>query len=111
MVDVNARGRGEDGAVDLSGFTQPNDFILESMHAERKITYYTCCPEPYPILSFTFVIRRQPLMYTCGIILPMVLVTCMGFLAFMLNPSSGERIGLSITVMLTTVAVYLVANE
>jgi len=84
---------------------------LESMHAERKITHYACCPEPYPILSFTFVIRRQPLMYTCGIILPMVLVTCMGFLAFMLNPSSGERIGLSITVMLTTVAVYLVANE
>lgn len=97
--------------MDMSHFAQPKDFLLEAVDVSRKVEKYACCPEPYPILKFDFKLHRQPLKYTCGIILPMMLVTSMGFLGFMLNPASGERVGLAMTVMLTTVAVYFVADQ
>ena len=42
----------------------------------------------------------KALTYFSGIILPLTLVTAAGFLAFFVNPDSGERIGLGITVLL-----------
>lgn len=119
ILNLTARGAGavSDGdvssgnPVDLSTFNQPKDFALSRVEVRREVTYYNCCPDPYPVLQFTLHIQRQPLMYFCGIVLPMVIVTAIGFLGFMLNPASGERIGLAITVVLTTVAVYLVAEE
>ena len=41
----------------------------------------------------------------------MILSTFAGFFAFVANPSSGERLGLGITVMLTNAAIYIVAFE
>ena len=49
--------------------------------------------------------------YFAGIVLPLVLATFAGFLAFITNPDSGERIGLGISVLLVTAVLYLVAVE
>merc|ERR1712196_571919 len=51
------------------------------------------------------------LAYISGIVLSLILVTITGFLAFIVNPNAGERIGLGITVMLTNAAIYLVASD
>ncbi|KAH8081598.1 neuronal acetylcholine receptor subunit alpha-10 [Aureococcus anophagefferens] len=51
-------------------------------------------------------VRRHARTYVSGILLPMVLATYAGFLAFAANPDSGERIGLGITA-----AIYIVAFE
>ena len=37
----------------------------------------------------------------------MILTTFAGFLAFAANPDSGERIGLGITCLLTSAAIYI----
>lgn len=108
IMDIQAR---KDQPVDLSYFRQSNEFTLESITSTRKVHKYSCCPEPWPEIGIKLVLKRQPLMYTCGVIIPLVVVTITGFGAFLLNPSTGERIGLGMTVMLTTAAVYLVANE
>lgn len=114
VMGLEARGSSNTslGApVDLQTFKQPNDWQLQAVEVTRQVKVYSCCPEPYPEFNYVLVFQRHPLMYFCGIVLPMILVTCIGFCAFVLNPSSGERIGLGMTVVLTTAAVYLVANE
>ena len=62
-------------------------------------------------VSFSFRLRRVALTYMTGIVMPLVLATWAGFFAFIINPQSGERIGLGMTVMLTSAAIYLVASE
>jgi hypothetical protein len=71
-----------------------------SCPGEHGDTFYGCCVEPYPTISYSFKVRRHARTYVSGILLPMVLATYAGFLAFAANPDSGERIGLGITVML-----------
>jgi len=56
-------------------------------------------------------IRRHSTTYLFGILLPMIRTTFAGFLAFAANPDSGERIGLGITCLLTSAAIYIVAFE
>jgi len=109
IMDITARD--DSKPVDVSYYRQSNEFMLLSVDAVRKVHKYNCCPEPWPELSLNLVLKRQPLMYSCGVIIPLILMTLVGFTAFLLNPSTGERIGLGITVMLTTAAIYIVANE
>jgi len=72
---------------------------------------HSCCNEPYPVITFEMSVRRHPTTYFYGILLPMILTTLAGFLAFAANPDSGERIGLGITCLLTSAAIYIVAFE
>ena len=55
--------------------------------------------------------RRHSITYISGILMPMILSTFVGMLAFGVNPGSGERISLGITVMLTNAAIYIVAFQ
>jgi hypothetical protein len=103
-----AGGRPSPLVVDT--FSQHTEFTLIAVRTEHVETFYSCCPEPYPVINFELTIRREPLSYIYSIIVPMILCTVVGFLGFLLNPSSGERIGLSITTLLTVVAIYFVAH-
>ena len=67
--------------------------------------------EPYPIITYTFVLRRMPLPYIVGIVVPLVLTTLAGFGTFLVNPDSGERLGLGVTVILATAAIFIVAAD
>jgi hypothetical protein len=102
---------GEAAAVDLSRFSQNQEFALKRVRTSQYEETYTCCPEPYPAIEVTFSISRATLMYVTGIIFPLILVTVVGFMSFILNPQSGERIGLGITVLLTNAAIYMIAAE
>ena len=33
--------------------------IIHEIKAEKKETYYACCPEPYPDVTFTFILQRD----------------------------------------------------
>merc|ERR1719235_725469 len=69
LMDVQAH---KEMPVELtSGFEQPNDFLLRAVQTRRKVTYYSCCPEPWPLLEVVLKIEREPLMYVCGIIIPL----------------------------------------
>ena len=43
---------------------------------------HRCCPEPYPVIAYQLEIRRHSTTYLFGILLPMILTTFAGFLAF-----------------------------
>ena len=118
IVDTQPqRGPGGDEGANWSAFVlgelfEPNtEYDLVEVRSEHGDTTYSCCVEPYPEIRYRFTVRRHARTYVSGILLPMVLATYAGFLAFAANPDSGERIGLGITVMLTNAAIYIVAFE
>lgn len=88
-------------AMTLETYQVHTEFALMQVTTDHYNHYYSCCPEPYPLITYKLRLRRTPLPYFNGIVLPLILTTISGFFAFFINPKAGERIGLGITVLLT----------
>ena len=54
------------------------EFALLKVTSSDYDTFYSCCPEPYPLIRFDLQFARYPLTYFSGIVLPLVLVTISG---------------------------------
>lgn len=113
QVDVKPRGDiNKPAPFSLAASYEPNpEFDLLEVRTTAFDFTYGCCPEPYPILKYKFRMRRHSETYNYGLVVPMILTTLAGFLAFVANPQSGERISLGITCLLTSAAIYIVAFE
>lgn len=97
---------------DLEPYKGFQEFWLAAVKTIWQNTYYNCCPEPYPVLLVEFDLHRSTQTYLSGMVVPLILVTCVGFFSlFMPAPPSGARPALSVTVMLTTATVYFVASR
>ena len=114
-VDVDVAPKVVDGDfvpfVLSENFEPHTEYEILHVKTEHLDAYYGCCPEPYPVITYAFRFRRHSITYISGILMPMILSTLVGMLAFNVNPGSGERISLGITVMLTNAAIYIVAYE
>ena len=116
-VDIKPRVvDGEPSAVSVSptaiGMAQNTlEFKLIGVTTNHFSKAFSCCPEVWPQITYALTLERVSLTYVTGILVPLFLVTYAGFFAFTTNPKSGERIGLGMTVMLTTAVIYLVASE
>ncbi|VDK18507.1 unnamed protein product [Anisakis simplex] len=100
---------GEDGddsvfvrhQMDLSEYLRNGEWDLLATPAEHVVTYYSCCPEPYPTLHFQMHLRRRALYYGLNMIIPSLLVTLMTALGFLLPPDSGEKVTLELSILLS----------
>ena len=54
------------------------EFKLESFRAEKSYVYYSCCPNPFPDITFFIELRRRPMFYVFNLILPCVLINGIG---------------------------------
>ena len=117
QVDVKPRSKDGGGgdpflsAMETEVFIQNKEFQLLSVKTRHCDFYYECCPEPYPIIIYSLELLRHPNAYVGGMILPLILTTYIGFLAFLLNPDAGERVSLGVTIVLAQVCVYFVAAD
>lgn len=46
--------------LDLSQLHNSSGFEVVSTTAQRNVKYYSCCPDPYPDLTFNVTIKRIP---------------------------------------------------
>ena len=98
QVDIKPRGGDEPIPFKFAESYQPNpEFDLVEVRTAAVDGFYDCCPEPYPIIKYKFRMRRHSETYNYGLVVPMILTTLAGFLAFVANPQSGERISLGAT--------------
>ena len=61
---------------------------------------YPCCPKTFSEVTYKVRMRRKVLYYLFNMILPCSIISSLALLAFCIPPMSGQRITLSITVML-----------
>lgn len=54
--------------MDLSDYVTNGEWNLISSPATREVTFFKCCPEPYPTIVFSMHIRRRTLFYCKALI-------------------------------------------
>lgn len=87
-------------------YVKSAEWDLISASKKRNVQFYECCSIPFADVTIEMVIRRKPLFYAFNLITPCMILLSMILLGFFLPPESGERITLSITVLLA-MAVFL----
>ncbi|XP_076444122.1 acetylcholine receptor subunit alpha-like [Babylonia areolata] len=97
--------------IDLKDYYQNVEWDIINVTARRKVKFYPCCPEPYPDITFNITLRRRTLFYTLNLIMPCVSISCLSVLVFYLPSDSGEKITLSISILLALNFFFLLLSD
>ncbi|XP_064459792.1 acetylcholine receptor subunit alpha-like 1 [Ornithodoros turicata] len=97
--------------IDLSEFYLSVEWDIMAVPAMRRERFYSCCEQPYPDITFNITLRRKTLFYTVNLIIPCVGISCLSVLVFYLPSDSGEKVSLSISIMLSLTFFFLVLAE
>ena len=98
-------------SADVSMFQSNGEWDLIKMPVKKHVVYYGCCPEPYPDLTFWLIIQRRPLYYMFNLVMPTIFTSITTILVFCLPPESGEKLTLSVTVLLSSTVFLLLVAE
>lgn len=77
----------------------------------RNEKFYTCCDEPYLDITFNITMRRKTLFYTVNLIIPCMGISFLTVLVFYLPSDSGEKVSLSISILLSLTVFFLLLAE
>eukprot|EP00093_Oithona_nana_P013336 13336.XXX_205024_210340_1 [CDS] Oithona nana genome sequencing. len=108
--EENDRAEVEIG-VDLTEFYMSVEWDILEVPAVRNVKYYTCCDEPYLDITFNVTMRRKTLFYTVNLIIPCMGISFLTILVFYLPSDSGEKVSLSISILLSLTVFFLLLAE
>ncbi|XP_053604027.1 acetylcholine receptor subunit alpha-like isoform X1 [Plodia interpunctella] len=97
--------------VDLSEFYMSVEWDILEVPAVRNEKFYTCCDEPYLDITFNITMRRKTLFYTVNIIIPCMGISFLTVLTFYLPSDSGEKVTLSISILISLHVFFLLVVE
>lgn len=63
---------------DQTNYHQNGEFDLIGFRAVRHVVTYSCCPEPYPDITYTISLKRRPMFYVFNLIIPCLLINGIG---------------------------------
>ncbi|XP_048238333.1 neuronal acetylcholine receptor subunit alpha-7-like [Haliotis rufescens] len=94
--------------VDTAEYVKNGEWSLIEAFSERQEETRTLSSDAktYATVAFKFRLQRRPEYYGINIILPVVVLSILSALVFVLPPDSGEKMGYSLTVLLSF-AVFL----
>lgn len=92
-------------------YIKNGEWVLNSIVSQRNQKHYKCCIHDFVDVTITIEISRVSWDYIMKLIIPCSLISSMIFLGFVLPPESGERIGLSITVLLAMTVFQQLTSE
>ncbi|XP_049591881.1 acetylcholine receptor subunit alpha [Syngnathus scovelli] len=102
----------ESDRPDLSNFMESGEWVLKDYRSWKHWVTYTCCPDkPYLDITYHFLMLRLPLYYIVNVIVPCMLFSFLTGLVFYLPTDSGEKMTLSISVLLSLTVFLLVIVE
>ncbi|XP_013773976.1 acetylcholine receptor subunit alpha-like [Limulus polyphemus] len=108
--EIQGTNRVEIG-IDLSEFYLSVEWDVLEVPAVRNEKYYTCCEEPYIDITFNISMRRKTLFYTVNLIIPCMGISFLTVLVFYLPSDSGEKVTLSISILLALTVFFLLLAE
>ncbi|XP_044210651.1 neuronal acetylcholine receptor subunit alpha-7-like [Thunnus albacares] len=97
--------------AEISDNIPKGEWDLVEVTGRKEEKKYACCPEPYPDVTYTVVMRRRTLYYCFNLLIPCVLISTLALLVFLLPADSGEKTSLGITVMLSLMVFMLLVAE
>lgn len=100
-----------DVGIDLTDYYISVEWDIIKVPAVRNEKFYTCCEEPYPDIIFYLTLRRKTLFYTVNLIIPCVGISFLSVLVFYLPSDSGEKVSLSISILLSLTVFFLLLAE
>ncbi|XP_061172029.1 acetylcholine receptor subunit alpha-like 1 [Saccostrea echinata] len=100
-----------DRGIDLKDFYQNVEWDVINVTARRSEKFYPCCPQPYPDIMFNITLRRRTLFYSLNLIMPCLTISCLTVLVFYLPSDSGEKITLSISILLALTVFFLLLSD
>ncbi|XP_070570447.1 acetylcholine receptor subunit alpha-like [Ptychodera flava] len=92
-------------------FLENVEWEIKSSTVENLLIKYPCCPYVYSNLVYTLVIRRRPLYYIVNMVIPCLFMSFITLFVFYLPPDSGEKITLSISILLALSVLNLIIAE
>jgi nicotinic acetylcholine receptor len=98
-------------AIDLVDFYRSVEWDIMEVPAQRNVRKYTCCPQTYPDITFSIILRRKTLFYTVNLIIPCVGISFLTVLTFYLPSDSGEKVALCISILLSLTVFFLLLAE
>ena len=97
---------------DTSSYVENAEWDLVDVQVERHEIFYACCTESFVDVTFTIVIDRRPLYYWFNLVIPCLFMIAIVLVGLYLPVESGEKIGLSVTIILAlTVFLQLVSEK
>ncbi|CAJ0581916.1 unnamed protein product, partial [Mesorhabditis spiculigera] len=98
--------------MDLSTYIPSGEWQLLSAPAVREVTFNTCCPEPYPTVTFFMHLRRRAVFYIFNIVCPSLLISTMTLMGFCLPAHDmSEKISYQMTILLSICFFVTIVSE
>ncbi|XP_074605447.1 acetylcholine receptor subunit alpha-like 1 isoform X2 [Brevipalpus obovatus] len=96
-------------SIDLSEYYLNVEYDVMNVSGEKRILDFD--ENPFARARFSITLRRKTLFYTINLILPCISISCMSILVFYLPSDSGEKVSLSISILLSLTFFLLVLIE
>lgn len=97
--------------IDMSEFYPSVEWDILAVPAAYHAQHFTGLDAPYPDISFKVRMRRKTLFYTVNLILPVLGNAFLTLLVFCLPSDSGEKVTLSISVLVSLTVFFLLLAE
>ena len=88
---------------DTNNYIESGEWDLLEYTFKRHVVHYPCCEVRYPDVTATIKVKRKAFYIFFNLVIPAFLISMLSSLAFYLPPDSGEKMALSVTVLLALV--------
>jgi len=88
-----------------------NSSEWQLLSAEQYNTKWDFGEVVYPIVYLKITMKRLPMFFVISMVLPIILMTVMSFLVFLVPAESGEKVSLAVTVILSYSVVILMVTD
>ncbi|WKX91458.1 hypothetical protein Q1695_009917 [Nippostrongylus brasiliensis] len=111
-LDLQIESDKDGSPIDTSTYIPNGEWDLVSSPVHRDVSFYQCCPEPYPTLKFYLILKRKPFYHIFNIIVPSMLISAMTLLGFCLPAHDmSEKIGFQTTTLLSVCFFLTILSE
>lgn len=100
-----------DNGIDLSDYYPSVEWDILNVPGKRHEKRYPCCESPFIDLTYEIHLRRKTLFYTVNLIFPSVGISFLTALVFYLPSDGGEKISLSILILISLTVFFLLLVE